>query len=102
MRWSGSLLSLVLVGAAFGQSEPAVPPVKPLEVPARVGVLGTAKLGINEVIQRVLANDRDLAVSRILLEEARYNVTGAKGYYDPRLGLRCLPAKRNARYPSRR
>ena len=39
------------------------------------------------MIQRVLANDRDLAVSRILLEEARYNVKGAKGYYDPRLGL---------------
>jgi outer membrane protein TolC len=82
-----SLLSLILVGAAFGQSEPAVPPVKPLEVPPRIGVLGTARLTINEVIQRVLTNDRDLAVSRILLEEARYNVTGAKGYYDPRLGL---------------
>jgi outer membrane protein TolC len=50
-------------------------------------VLGAAKLGINEVIQRVLSNDRDLAVSRILLEEARYTVTGARGYYDPRLGL---------------
>ena len=50
-------------------------------------MLGTANIGLNEVIQRVLANDRDLAVSRILLEEARYNVTGAQGYYDPRLGL---------------
>jgi HAE1 family hydrophobic/amphiphilic exporter-1 len=78
---------MIVAGVAFGQTEPAVPPVKPLEVPARIGVLGIARLGINEVIQRVLTNDRDLAVSRILLEEARYNVTGAKGYYDPRLGL---------------
>jgi outer membrane protein TolC len=82
-----TVLLLAFVGIAFAQSEPAVPPVKQLEVPLRIGVLGTAKLGINEVIQRVLTNDRDLAVSRILLEEARYNVTGAKGYYDPRLGL---------------
>lgn len=81
--WSGC----VLAACAFAQNEPAVPPVKPLEVPARIGVLGTVNLGINEVIQRVLANDRDLAVSRILLEEARYSVTGARGYYDPRLGL---------------
>ncbi len=78
---------LVFTVSAFGQTEPAVPPVKPLEVPARIGVLGTAEIGLNEVIQRVLTNDRDLAVSRILLEEARYNVKGALGYYDPRLGL---------------
>jgi outer membrane protein TolC len=78
---------LVVAASAFAQNGPAVPPVKPLAVPPRIGVLGNANLGINEVIQRVLANDRDLAVSRILLEEARYNVTGAKGYYDPRAGL---------------
>jgi len=86
-RPSACALGLIFVSSALAQNQPAVPPVKPLEVPPRIGVLGTAKLGINEVIQRVLANDRDLAVSRILLEEARYNVTGAKGYYDPRLGL---------------
>jgi len=87
-RLSPRVLSVFMLAvSAFAQNEPAVPPVKPLEVPPRIGVLGTANLGINEVIQRVLANDRDLAVSRILLEEARYNVTGARGYYDPRLGL---------------
>jgi outer membrane protein TolC len=79
--------ALFLTTFAFAQNEPAVPPVKPLEVPPRIGVLGTANIGLNEVIQRVLTNDRDLAVSRILLEEARYNVKSAKGFYDPRLGL---------------
>jgi HAE1 family hydrophobic/amphiphilic exporter-1 len=78
---------LAFAASAFAQTEPAVPPVKPLEVPTRIGILGTADIGLNEVIQRVLANDRDLAVSRILLEEARYNVKGSLGYYDPRLGL---------------
>jgi outer membrane protein TolC len=81
------LLLLLFSASAFAQNGPAVPPVKPLAVPPRIGVLGNANLGINEVIQRVLANDRDLAVSRILLEEAQYNVTGARGYYDPRAGL---------------
>lgn len=81
------LLFFFLAAAAFAQTGPAVPPVKPLEVPPRIGVLGNANLGINEVIQRVLANDRDLAVSRVLLEEAQYNVSGARGYYDPRAGL---------------
>ncbi len=84
----GRALGLLLFAAsAFAQNEPAVPPVKALEVPPRIGVLGNARIGLNEVIQRVLASDRDLAVSRILLEEARYSVSGAKGYYDPRLGL---------------
>ena len=53
---------LLLATSAFAQNEPAVPPAKPLDVPPRIGVLGTANLGIDEVIQRVLANDRDLAV----------------------------------------
>ena len=87
MKKSLSALLFVLTAQAFAQTEPAVPPVKPLEVPTRIGVLGTAEIGLNEVIQRVLTNDRDLAVSRILLEEARYNVKSALGYYDPRLGL---------------
>jgi outer membrane protein TolC len=87
-RLSPRVLCILLFAAsAFAQNGPAVPPVKTLEVPPRIGVLGNANLGINEVIQRVLTNDRDLAVSRILLEEAQYNVTGAKGYYDPRAGL---------------
>jgi HAE1 family hydrophobic/amphiphilic exporter-1 len=77
----------LLATAALAQQEPAVPPAKPLEVPTRIGVLGTVNLGLNDVIQRVLANDRDLAVTRILREEARYNVKGAQGYYDPRIGL---------------
>jgi outer membrane protein TolC len=80
-------LVLLLTAAAFAQTEPAVPPAKPLEVPVRIGILGTAEIGLNEVIQRVLANDRDLAVSRILREEAAYNVKSAQGFYDPRLGL---------------
>lgn len=87
MKLFSTIALLIFATSASAQEEPAVPPVKPLEVPMRIGVLGTGAIGLNEVIHRVLANDRDLAVSRILLEEARYNVKGAQGYYDPRVGL---------------
>ena len=66
---------------------PELPPSKPLEVPARVGILGEARISLQEVIQRVLDSDRDLVVSRIATQEAGLNVIGAKGYYDPVLGL---------------
>jgi HAE1 family hydrophobic/amphiphilic exporter-1 len=72
--------------AAFAQTA-AVPPVKPLEVPARIGIMGDAKITLNEAIQRVLANDKDLAMSRILSDEATVNLRGAKGYFDPKLGV---------------
>jgi len=64
-----------------------VPPLQPLEVPARVGILGDANITLEEVIHRVLANDKDLAISRIVRDEAVLNVKGALGYFDPKLGF---------------
>lgn len=84
------LLFPALALAAFAQDnipQPALPPPSPLVVPARIGVMGNANISLSEVVERVLANDRDLAVSRILREEAGYSLKGAKGFYDPRLGL---------------
>ncbi len=79
-------LIFFLGACAFAQTS-NVPPVKPLEVPARIGIMGDAQITLNEVIHRVLANDKDLAVSRIVNEEAVLNLRGALGYYDPRFGL---------------
>ncbi len=62
---------------------PDLPPTKPLEVPARIGITGEVNLTLQEVIQKVLDNDQDLAVSRIVAQEALFNVNGAKGYFDP-------------------
>ncbi len=80
-RW---ILLLTSAAGLYGQ---ALPPVAPLELPARIGVLGDAKITLAETIQRVLANDKDLAVSRILKSEAVFNLSGARGYFDPRLGF---------------
>jgi len=88
--WPGAGCTLLLFSAfsLFAQSsEPALPPAKPLEVPDRIGVLGSVRIGLPEVVQRVLASDRDLVISRIVREEAAYNVKGARGVYDPRVGM---------------
>ncbi|MEP6716143.1 MAG: efflux RND transporter permease subunit, partial [Terriglobia bacterium] len=53
----------------------------------RIGIVGDQKITLNEVIERVLANDKDLAVSRILKDEAILNLKGAHGYFDPRVGF---------------
>jgi HAE1 family hydrophobic/amphiphilic exporter-1 len=92
-----AVVSTALVGSLLGQAlPPANPPVsvqtlQPLhlvEVKPRVGIVTQATLRLPEVIERVLASDPDLAISRIQLEEAGYTISGARGYYDPLLGLR--------------
>jgi HAE1 family hydrophobic/amphiphilic exporter-1 len=90
-----AVVSTALVGSLFGQpAEQALPPantpvpIKLVQVQPRVGILTEAPLRLPEVIERVLANDPDLAISRIQLAEAGYNIRGAQGYYDPLLSLR--------------
>jgi outer membrane protein TolC len=72
---------------------PELPAAQPLEVPARVGILGEVKLTLQDVIQRVLDNDRELLVSRLAAQESVFNVNGAKGYYDPVLAMNAYRLK---------
>ncbi|HMC57796.1 MAG TPA: TolC family protein, partial [Candidatus Solibacter sp.] len=90
-------LLVSLTGSLFGQqvgqasrpvSQLTLQPLKLVEVTPRVGISGEAMLRLPEVIERVLANDPDLSISRIQLQEADYQISGAQGYYDPLLGLR--------------
>ena len=90
MKLALFFLALPLFGQVNG---PPLPPPKPLEVPPRIGVLGTVNIGLPEVIQRVLESDRDLVISRIAREEAVYNIKGALGVYDPRLGLNAFRSR---------
>jgi len=69
------ILPFALAATAFAQDAP------------RVGILGEAKLTVNEVIERVLASDTDLAVSRITKQEANLSLKAAQGVFDPRLGF---------------
>jgi HAE1 family hydrophobic/amphiphilic exporter-1 len=99
LSWrDGAFLTLICAGCLLAQNPPAaiapnepatpdLPATKPLEVPNRIGVSGEANISLPEVIQKVLDNDRDLVVYRLAVQESIFNVTGAKGYYDPILGL---------------
>ncbi len=73
-----------LVGSVFGQT---VQPLKVVELKPRVGIMGQTTIRLPEVIERVLANDPDLAISRIQVEQAGYLIRSAQGYYDPVAGL---------------
>jgi HAE1 family hydrophobic/amphiphilic exporter-1 len=72
---------------------PDVPSVQPLEVPVRTGIRSEWNITLDEVIRKVLENDRDLEVARIAAEEAVFNVNGARGYYDPSLALNAFHLK---------
>ncbi|MCU1325931.1 MAG: acriflavin resistance protein [Bryobacterales bacterium] len=80
MKNRSLILPLVLAASALAQT-PAQ------ETPARIGIFGEATLTVNEVIERVLAADTDLVISRIAKEEAALNLRGARGVFDPRLGF---------------
>ncbi|MDE3195319.1 MAG: hypothetical protein KGN84_03175, partial [Acidobacteriota bacterium] len=80
-------LLLFACAAAAAAAQTSLPPAQPIDIPQRVGILGEAKITLAEVIHRVLASDKDLAISRIARDEAVLNVKGALGYFDPRLGF---------------
>ena len=53
----------------------------------RVGITGTVRLTLKDAIEKVLANDQALVIARIDRGEAVFNLSGAKGAYDPRAGF---------------
>ncbi|MBS1859051.1 MAG: efflux RND transporter permease subunit [Acidobacteria bacterium] len=79
-------VTTAFIGSLFAQ--PAIPPVQKVAAPPRPGILTQAPLRLNEVIERVLKNDPDLAVARINVEESAYSITGAQGAWDPLFGIR--------------
>lgn len=79
--------------AADEPATPRLPSSTPLVVPPRIGIMGQVSIGLPEVIRRVLDNDRDLVISRLAAQEALLNLKGAKGYYDPVVGLNAYRVK---------
>jgi outer membrane protein TolC len=72
------VLGLVIAGGLFGaEFEPA----------PRIGIVSQREVSLAEVIATVLANDRDIDSSRLIRDEAGFNVLGARGVYDPRVGF---------------
>ena len=73
------ILPFALAATAFAQTGQIDAP--------RIGILGEAKLTVNEVIERVLTGDTELTVSRITKQEAFLGLRAAQGIFDPRLGF---------------
>ena len=86
------LLSLSLLAVASGVAQqpvptsPSLPPAVPLQIAPRVGITTEVQLALPDVIRAVLANNRDVEVSRLSLKKASLNLTSAKGYFDPVIG----------------
>ena len=100
-------LAAALAACAFGQTPPAAAPAAPatagaaaqleplreVEIRPRIGILGETRIALPEAIERVLANDPDLIVARVLRQEAGYGVRSALGVWDPVMGLRAYHTK---------
>jgi outer membrane protein TolC len=64
-----------------------------LAIPPRLGVIGQTELSLSAVIEMTLANNRDIESARIDTQIAGFSLMGAKGAYDPRIGVQSPFAK---------
>jgi len=89
LRFRTSFWLAVLGAIAAHAQTPAagVPPLKKIETGPRVGISTMVKITLEEVIERVLAANTDLAVARVETDKALFAVRGALGAYDPVVGM---------------
>lgn len=83
------LLLACAAAAAWAQGQQPgarVPPPRPFQLPPRIGISTQTPLTLDEVLAMALANNRDIAVSRIDRERTDYALRSAQGAYDPRIG----------------
>ena len=64
----------------------SVPPERPFLLPARVGVFAEVRLTLQQALESALANNNNIDASRINRQISGYNLTGARGLYDPTVG----------------
>src|SRR5215475_5115691 len=55
-------------------------------LPPRVGIVSETSITLQEVIEQVLANNKTVAITRVDVEQAGFNVKAALGAFDPILG----------------
>jgi HAE1 family hydrophobic/amphiphilic exporter-1 len=93
---AAAILSLltVIVSVSYAQAPMAgrtvntpqsvnLQPLDEFEIAPRIGIKGKTNLSLKDAIEKVLANDPELAVSRIAVEIAKYGVQGSEGYFSP-------------------
>jgi HAE1 family hydrophobic/amphiphilic exporter-1 len=82
----GGLVSLVVFGQQQVEQVTRVSSPRPFVIPPRIGVTTDQELSLQDALAMALANNKDIDSSRIDREKAVNNVSGARGYYDPRVG----------------
>ena len=79
----GGFLWLGTAWAQPASQSTLVPPVRPFRLPPRIGVVTETQITLPEALAMALANNKDIESSRIDRQEAEYNVSGARGAFDP-------------------
>jgi outer membrane protein TolC len=89
-----SFLMTVLFGATVLYSqdvqEPilrALPQLRTVEPEPRAGIAGSKNLTLREALELALANDPEIQISRLMVEETNHRLTAAAGYFDPVISL---------------
>lgn len=68
--------------ASVQQAAAAPPAIQP-----RVGIGGEVAITLQEAIAQALANNRDIAASRVALDQNGFSISATTGAYDPKLSL---------------
>jgi HAE1 family hydrophobic/amphiphilic exporter-1 len=83
---AAALVLVVAVSVSFAQT-PAqsfkLQPLEEMKASPRIGIQGDAEITLKEVIERVLAGDPELEISRISFQEAKHSAKGAEGHFSP-------------------
>jgi len=84
-------LLVILVPCSFAQMPASqsvtLQPLQEVKMKGRIGIESERRVTLKQIIEQVLDNDPELAVSRITLEQAGYAVTASKGNFDPVFSL---------------
>lgn len=88
-----STLFVLAASLVWAQQQPPqedaatrIPPPRPFVLAPRIGVSGDKELTLQDALAMALANNKDVDGSRIDREKAINTVSGARGYFDPRVG----------------
>ncbi len=95
---AAALILAATVAASLAQTPAqsrsvAVEPLKEARMQPRVGIESESRITLKQVVEQVLANDPELAISNISLDQAGYGIQTAKGNFDPVFSLEASRSK---------
>ncbi len=82
-----------MLSASAASQAVQLQPLQEARMQERVGIESEKRIALNDAIELVLANDPELAISQISLEQAGYNIKGSKGFFDPVFSLETNKSK---------